>query len=72
MQKLAHPAHGIIGIEWRPVDCATRQPLDLRQGSKAWPVRDVYTDQPNEWAWYTWEDSEKDLMVKGAGLDGSK
>ena len=69
LQKLAHPAHGIIGIEWRPVDCATRKPLDLRQGSKAWPIRDVYTDQSNGWAWYTFLDSEKSLIVKMAGVN---
>lgn len=38
-EKLAHPTYGVMGIEYRPVDCYSKEPLKLvggREGLGLW------------------------------------
>lgn len=37
-EKLAHPLYGVMNVEFRPVDCDTRQPIQFLPGGPFYPL----------------------------------
>ena len=68
-ERLAHPSHGMIGVDWRPVDCATGDPRapDPRQQDVS---RLLTSGGPRGWALWAWGDADKRLLAPGTGRAG--
>lgn len=53
--QLAHPLYGIMMLDFRPVDCISRQPLALVPG---YISNTVYGDRVETgWAWFPYRQS---------------
>ncbi|GMH42149.1 hypothetical protein BSKO_10068 [Bryopsis sp. KO-2023] len=67
--KLAHPLYGNMMIEYRPVACDTREPL---QTEKPYISDTVYGDGPGAgWGWASYGEQESTLLAKNEGLNHS-
>jgi len=66
-EKLAHPLYGVMPIQFRPVDCDTREPLPAFLPGKI-SGKTIY-DQGirTGWTMYTWLNGYQQLAVAGAG-----
>lgn len=75
-EKLAHPNYGLMNLQFRPVDCYTKVPLDYLPG---YINETIYGDNiETGWAWYPFPAApaanavnNKQLQVQGAGVGGS-
>ena len=53
--QLAHPLYGIMMLDFRPVDCISRQPLALVPG---YISNTIYGDRVETgWAWFPYQQS---------------
>lgn len=68
-EKLAHPVYGVIGVEYRPVNCQSKQPLDPVPGFIS-PF--IYrNDLGAGWGWRPYNSKNTVIQAAGEGLDGS-
>lgn len=68
-ERLAHPNYGLMNLQFRPVDCYTRVPLEYLPG---YINETIYGDNiETGWAWYPYQQNNKQLQVPGAGVGGS-
>lgn len=72
-EKLAHPSYGIMMIDFRPVDCATHEPVSYIPGEIS---RTLYSDMVGTgWAWFAYKTPPEDknnfqVTAGGQGLGG--
>lgn len=68
-QRLAHPNLGLMSLQFRPVDCYTKQPVDFLPG---YINETIYSDSVQTgWGFLPYSTSNKQLQVPGAGIGGS-
>ncbi|GMH42136.1 hypothetical protein BSKO_10055 [Bryopsis sp. KO-2023] len=64
--KLAHPLYGNMMMEYRPVACDTREPL---QTEKPYISDTVYGDGPGAgWGWRSYGEQQSTLLAENEGL----
>ncbi|BDA51307.1 hypothetical protein COCOBI_18-1840 [Coccomyxa sp. Obi] len=68
-EQLAHPLNGIISTQFRPVDCATKQPLQFNPG---FVNQTIYGDRVETgWGWFPYKHNTVTFWSKGYGVGGS-
>jgi cullin-associated NEDD8-dissociated protein 1 len=71
-EKLAHPLFGVMSIEYRPIDCDSKQPSPNPLGA-GYVSKTIYagggSPQPG-WTWQTWKPGYQLFSEKGAGSQG--
>ncbi|KAF8059424.1 erkB [Scenedesmus sp. PABB004] len=68
-EKLAHPVYGVIGTEYRPVDCKTKAPLNPVPG---FVNNTIYKDDLGAgWGWRPYASKNTQVRAKGEGLGGT-
>jgi len=67
-EKLAHPTYGVMSIEYRPVDCNSKAPLDPVPGYVAPYIYDE--DLGSGWGWMPYK--AKNTMIRAAEGRGER
>ena len=73
-ERLAHPLFGVMSIEYRPIDCDSKQPMPTSNAlGSGYVSKTIYSGtgspQPG-WTWQTWKPGYQLFSEKGAGAQG--
>lgn len=67
--KLAHPLYGMMMLEYRPVDCTSREPLN---NEELFISSTIYGDRPEAgWGWTAFFEKESTMIAENQGRDNS-